>query len=53
MYLLIKYQYGFDCLQVFCVDSIYNLYVGYSNKNKINVFSYFREYMFEFYMEKN
>lgn len=53
MHLLTKHQHGSDCPQALCVDSIHNLHVGYSNKNKINVFSYLREHMLEFYMEKN
>lgn len=53
VHLLTKHQHGSDCPQALCVDSIHNLHVGYSNKNKINVFSYLREHMLEFYMEKN
>lgn len=39
-YLLTKHQHGSDCPQALCVDSQHNLYVGYSNKNRINVYSY-------------
>lgn len=39
-YLLTKHQHGSDCPQALCVDNQHNLYVGYSNKNRINVYSY-------------
>lgn len=39
-YLLTKHQHGSDCPQAVCVDSQHNLYVGYSNSNRINVYSY-------------
>lgn len=40
-YLLTKHQHGSDCPQAVCVDmySQHNLYVGYSNSNRINVYS--------------
>lgn len=53
-HLLTKHHHGSDCPQTLCVDSVHNLYVGYGNTNKINVFKYLREDMlFELYMEKN
>lgn len=39
-YLLTNHQHGSDCPQALCVDSHHNLYVGYSNNNRINVYSY-------------
>lgn len=39
-YLLTKQQHGSDCPQALCMDSLQNLYVGYSNKNRINVYRY-------------
>lgn len=39
-YLLTEYPLGFDCPQTLCVDSEHNLYVGFSNDNKINVYRY-------------
>lgn len=53
-YLLTKHQHGFDCPQALCVDSKHNLYVGYSNKNRIKVYSYLtKEMMFEYYAKKS
>lgn len=53
-YLLTKNQHGSDCPQALCVDSQHNLYVGYSNKNRINVYSYLtKEMMLDDYATKS
>lgn len=53
-YLLTKHQHGLDCPQALCVDSQHNLYVGYSNKNRINVYSYLaKEMIHEYYAKKS
>lgn len=52
-HLLTKHQHGSNCPQALCVDSKHNLYVGYSNTNKINVYRYLtNDTLFEFYIKK-
>lgn len=53
-HLLTKHQHDSDCPQALCVDINHNLYVGYSNKNKINVYRYLtNDTLFEFYIKKS
>lgn len=52
-YLLTKHQHGSDCPQALCVDSQHNLYVGYSNKNRIDVYSYLtNEHLRDFFTKE-
>lgn len=52
-YLLTKQQHGSDCPQALCMDSQHNLFVGYSNKNRINVYSYLtNEHLSDFFTKE-